>query len=124
MYVQVRFRSTDQENDRCGGPFGPENPGRTGWVSITVRNPIVQSAQPQRNYKTKTGIKVCSYDTYKMSCFWAGLSSHFFLLRLDRKSHAFTVSMGTGEILALGFCPPCPNTSAPICFIIQSNCLL
>ena len=59
-----------------------------------------------------------------MSFFWAGLSSHFFLLRLDRESHAFTVSMGTGEILVLGCCPPHPDASAPICFIIQSNCLL
>jgi len=52
--------------------------------------------------------------------FLAGPSSKFFLLRLDRDSHAFTVSIGTGEILVLGFCPPRPNASAPMFYYTVS----
>jgi hypothetical protein len=36
-YVQVRYRSTGQESDRRQGPYGPENPGRTGWVPVKNR---------------------------------------------------------------------------------------
>ena len=56
--------------------------------------------------------------------FWRGCRPNFFLLRLDRESHAFTVSIGTGEILVLGFCPPRPNASAPMFYYLLHGLLM